>query len=216
MGFYGKHTLQLEPGVNFVVGPGMSGKTTLVMALRFAIAGRTACPFCAPLNCLINRKHREESSNPSCRVEVEIQSGESKWHATGSVSLVGERVLQSSELYLGLDETAISARLNRMIIDDETGLRRAMAYLDKCSTGTRIEHMIRRWLDQNLEEGITMAIIDGPWERLDLIHRNELMEVVTKLLPMEQVTIMVKSFPGDIEDWQCTIHQIEYDLENDS
>ena len=215
MSFYGRHVLSLERGLNFVVGPGGSGKTALVMAFRFVFAGRNAWPYSAPLNRLINRKHREEVANPSCRVEVEIEHEGRKWHAVSSLSLDGDKAMQSSEMDLGLDESLVSRKLKNVIVNPIILHKMDVDYLSMCSASTRMNYAIRKQLDLNLKADIKMVIIDGTWGWLNPQSRTGLLRFIDDL-PMEQVIIMVKSFPDYIENYPHAIHQIEHDHETNS
>ena len=210
MSFYGRNVLSLERGLNFVVGSNGSGKTNLVRAFCFAVARHTVGPYLVPLNQLINRKRRDETPSPSCRVEVEIEDGGRNWHAQSSLSLVGERVIQSSALDLGLDETAISGKLKRIVIDSEIAMYKLGESMMNWSASARSDYIIRRQLDLNLKAGIKMAILDGALAYLESYCRHKILKLMTEL-PMEQVTIMVNMLPDNAEDYPCTIHQIEHD-----
>jgi len=74
--FYGEHTFQFEAGINFIEGPGASGKTNLAGALGFAVFGRWERHFTryrCPRAALVNHVHREESENPFCEVNTDLE-----------------------------------------------------------------------------------------------------------------------------------------------
>ena len=213
MSFYDKQILQLQRGLNLVVGPGMSGKTNLARAFCFAVTGHTD-PI-TPLNQLINRRHRKETPTPSCRVEVEINHAGKKWLAQNSLSSVGERIMQSSAVDADMDEINISKKLRHIIIDPERYLDKLEKKYKNCSVATRWTRVISQQFNLNFDAGIKMAILDGVFEFLDDDHREEILNLIGEL-PLEQVTILTKWLPDNLETHPCTIHHIEYDFSSDS
>ena len=213
LSFYGKQSIQFRGGLNFVVGPGGCGKTNLARAFGFAVTGHTDPP--TPLNQLINRRHRKETPTPSCRVEVEINHAGKKWLAQHSLSLVGERIMPSSAVDPNMDEINFSKKIRQVIIDPERYLDKLEKKYKNCSVSTRWTRVISQQLNLNFDAGVKMVILDGVFEFLDNDHREKILNLIGEL-PLEQVTILMKWLPDNLEIHPCTIHHIKYDFSSDA
>jgi len=69
--YYGRNELKLSRGVNLILGEAGAGKTSLWKAIFFAVSGRGVGRFDS-LASLINNRHKEETDQPECQVEVEF------------------------------------------------------------------------------------------------------------------------------------------------
>jgi len=195
MSFYGNHALQLGKGLNFIVGPGGSGKTNLARAFKFAVLGHIN----SSRIYRINRKHREDSKNPGCLVEVEVEDQGKKYLAHSSLSVVGQKLKQSSKIDLRIDETITSVDFKRLYIDVES-------YAPQRSADVIIKH-----LRSNSEGGPRMVILDGGITNL-VGEPRELLDRIEGI-SMEQVIIMEKYLPKDLVVHQLKIHNIKFNWE---
>jgi len=195
MSFYGNHVLQLDKGLNFIVGPGGSGKTNLARAFKFAVLGHIN----SSRIYRINRNHREESKNPGCLVEVEVEDQGKKYLAHSSLSLVRQKLKQSSKIDLRIDETITSGDFRRLYINVES-------YAPPHSSDATIKH-----LRSNSEGGPRMAILDGGITNL----AGEPRELLDRIegISMEQVIVMEKYLPKDLVVHQSRIHNIKFNWE---
>lgn len=211
MSFYGKHELQLQKGLNVILGPCGSGKTNLARALRFALLGNAD----VPRSKLINSKHKKEAESPFCEVEVKIEHKGRGYFIQDSLCLTEEKkvqqVLKVDPEIDGLitSESFKHIYLNPLILGE-------FEEADKnYSHETRIIRQIVKHLDLNLKAEIGTAIIDGPDEHLTSDGREKLLSSIDKLA-MEQLIVMRSLHTRDLEAYPLKIHRIEYDLENDS
>jgi len=203
--FYGKHILQLEEGVNFVAGPGGSGKTNLARAFMFAVLGYSDIP----KKCLINIEHSrecsEKSKNPFCQVEVDIRYKDRDYHVQSSLSLIEEKeLIQSTKIDPDIDEI-ITPQTYKYIYLNPLNLE--LENTDE-STATRTIRSVIKHLSLNVKSGIKMAILDGVLESLTVGYTEKLLSLINEL-GLEQLTIMVKyldRIPRNLDDRSVKIH----------
>jgi len=210
MSFYGKSELVCGEGLNFVIGPSGSGKSNLWKACVFAIIGRSSGRF-DPLSGLINNKHREETSTPSCRAEVEFTHEGKRLSAACSLKVDAGEVVQSHRVSLDIDNFAIPA-WTCLYVDAEMMDQLYQEHKEDWSTGKRWAHLIMKNLQRNAEN-VKSAIIDGAFEYLNPDYPEKILTFADEL-PMEQLIVMVKTLPGNLQNHPHTIHQIEYDPQN--
>jgi len=210
--FYGKHVLQLQKGVNVVVGPCGSGKTNLTRAFRFAVFGYVDIP----RKRLINFKHMQEclekkSRNPSCEVKVEVQLKDRESLFQSRFSLIGEKeIRQVSTVDSDVDNLITSESFKHIYLNP---LNLEFEEHRDDSMANRITFAVIKHLNLNVEAGIKMAILDGILECLTVDYKEKLLSFIDELA-IEQVTIMSSWFPRDLEDHPFRIHNIELDKEN--
>lgn len=212
MSYYGRTELLLPKGLNFIAGPAGSGKTNLWKAFCLAITGHSPDRFTA-LNRMINNHHRQESANPTARVEIQFNHEGRKWSAARSLSITGETIVQSFKADLAIDELEIpSPSYHCIYIDPEMMDQLSQEHKD-WPVGRRWAHSIMRDLKRNSENGIKTAIIDGAFEYLNADYREKVLTFADES-PMEQLIVMVKTLLGNIQNHPHTTHHIEYDPKN--
>lgn len=213
--FYGKHVLRLEEGLNFVVGPGGSGKTNLARAFMFAVLGYSD----VPKKDLINYKHCRECSekyeNPFCLVEVEMRQEDRDYLIQGGLSLnEGKELIQSLKIDSDLDRIVTSETWKLIHLNERLVFEEDRNY----SHTTRTTPSVIKHLSRNIKSCIKMAILDGILDSLAVGYREKLLSAINEL-GLEQLTIMVKyldQLPKDLEDRSVKMHYIDFDRENSS
>ena len=210
--FYGKHVLELQEGMNLIVGSGGSGKTNLAKAFRFAVLGYSDFPKCD----LINFQHRQEclegGEDSFCRVEIEMQRKGEDYLIQGELSLIGNKKIRQ---FLTVDseiDNVITSKTFKFIYFDPSS-----AFERQCNNNLpRAVHMtqtICERLKLNLRLNIRMAFLDGVLPLLSEEHgKNLLNHIVSSGL--EQTIIMEKLVLPSLEDFPLKIHHLDFDGDN--
>lgn len=215
--FYGKHRIQLDRGLNVILGPAGSGKTNLARAFAFAVLGHTDI-FLGyrgiPRSRLINSRHGRKSKAPLCHVKVEVEHEGKEYVGQNTLSLDEGKMKQSLIVDSVIDEI-ITSRTFKHVYLDPIILEEYEERHKNLSHGVRMTQQIIKHLNLNLKAGIRMAILDGPDMHLALDHRGKLLKLILEL-PMEQVILMRSLFTRELETHPSKIHHVKFDWENDS
>jgi|GEM_PF-4297506 len=198
--FYGKHALHLQDGINFIIGPGGSGKTNVARALEFAFLGYASVPRKKLFNFRHTRENLEKSQKPFCQVEVEIQHENRNYIIRSGLSMIGEKEITESLTIppeidsVITDKTFQHVYLSPLTLDstEEDGTH---------STATRITRSVINHLMLNLKAGIKMAILDGILEQLSHKYSEQLLGVISQIA-LEQTIIITspQPMPYNLED----------------
>lgn len=207
--FQGKPVFELQKGLNIILGPGMSGKTNLVNALKFAVLGQ----ICRPRNELINIQHKQEclekSENPFCRVEIEIQHKSVDYLVQSELSLVkGKKISQSWISDLKIDQIITSERFKQLYFHSLSSIFR-VGRPTNLSTGEWLMQTTIKHLQLKVEPNIKTVILDAIFANLDSENKKMLMDYIVNS-KLEQTIILEKYMSPELEVYPFTLHNLTY------
>jgi hypothetical protein len=187
MSYYGKNVLQLQDGINYVVGQCGSGRTNLVRAVQFAILGCTD----VPRRILINDHHRREclrrKENASCEVEVDLWINDQKYLCK-SIAMLNEKdeITHSTTVNLEIDQ-AMTLEKYKLIYLNCLNLEFDEEDFNKYQS-TRIWNALSKYMHRNIKEGLKMVILYQVMDHFDALTRRNFQ---TALLEYEMEQIIV-------------------------
>ncbi len=205
--FQGKHVFDLQKGLNIIAGPGMSGKTNLVNAFKFAVLGQ----ICRPRNELINRQHRQEclekSESPFCRVEIEIKHKGFDYLVQGELSLVsGKKISQSRTSDLEIEQIITSEIFKQLYIHSLSSIFR-VGRSPNLSTAEYMMQTTIKHLQLKVEPNIKTVILDGIFSHMGSERKKMLMDYIVSSR-LEQTIILEKYMCPELEVYPCTLHNL--------
>ena len=205
--FQGKHVFELQKGLNIIAGPGMSGKTNLTNALKFAFLGQT----CRPRNKLINIQHKQEclekSENPFCRVEIEIQHKSVDYLVQSELSLVrGKKISQSWTRDLKIDQIITSKTFKQLCLHPSSSIFR-FGRPKNLSTAEFFMQTIIKHLQLKVEPNIKTVILDGIFSHMGSERKKMLMDYIISSR-LEQTIILEKYMSPELEAYPFTLHNL--------
>ena len=205
--FQGKHVFDLQRGLNIIVGPGMSGKTNLVRAFKFAVLGQ----ICRHRNELINIQHRQEclekSESPFCRVEIEIKHKSVDYLVQGELSLVrGKKISQSRTSDLEIEQIITSEIFEHLYLHSLSSIFNG-GKPTNLSTAEYMMQTIIKHLQLKVEPNIKTVILDGIFSHMGSERKKMLMDYIVSSR-LEQTIILEKYMCPELEVYPFTLHTL--------
>lgn len=194
--FYGTYEVEFQKGMNVVVGPGLSGKTTLAMAFKFAALGQTD----TPRNKLVNGDHKLQCKEaPSCRVEVEIDLNGRPCFIQRELSLSENEIRESLRLDADIDEIITPEAFENIYLGPLNPIFAFKGNTD-LSTAAYITEKICDHIKQKVEPNIKMVFLDGLFARLTSELGKKVLDYIVNS-KLEQTIIMDKWGLPELESY---------------
>lgn len=211
MNFYHEHCFEFKRGFNLVIGSGMSGKTNLTRALKFAFLGQTD----VRRSDLINHAHKQESlkenGNAFCKVEVTVELNGRTYIAKSELFLTSDGVIIQTTSVPSQIDSLMTPKNFMLIYLEPINLYEVKCIVEQRTFSERLIDAMEKRLSENSKKGLKIAIFDNVFGLLPKIKAEEFLKFIKKM-SLEQAIFMEKLLEQsnplikDIEKWQINLN----------
>jgi hypothetical protein len=202
--FYGKHVLQLDRGINFVVGRCGTGRIYIFKALKFVFLADPNFPRDSLFNFWYRKECEKDHVLPFCEVEVEIEHKETSYALKGRLEYTDPETIKQTMSFNKNFDWIFRNELETILLSYDLPSRKEF---ENEPIETQMILAVRKQLRKNIDCGFKMAVIDQILTHLTAAKEKEMIGSLLEL-EMDQIIILNNYFPDHLNEYPLSVTKI--------